>query len=155
MTRKNGLIINHIPDPTEQMGTVVHFIQGMPITCSRSPDCQFCQAAKRNDIETWLATIPFPWHAISKWQRLNIPIWAIGKTIKRMCARCRVENTPCYKCIRKGCEEWMSTPEFWGKEQGCPFNFEGYCKKFDCNHKPRLLNPSNRWYAKARVVRGG
>ena len=137
----------------DDSGKKVHWISGMPITCNRGPDCQLCIKEKHNQIGEWLKSIPYPMKHFIKWQKAEIPRWAIGKMIKQICAKCTVEKIPCYQCLRIKCTEWFKEKERVGQLQGCWAYYDNYCKDWYCHHDPVLIIEGNRWWNDTTGIR--
>lgn len=141
---KNDLTIK---TPTEHdSGAKIHWVDGMPFTCSRGPDCRLCKEDLHKNIKKWLKQIPYPLADFVKWHNQGIPRWAIGKTIEQICKRCKVEPLTCYICIRHECQDWFSEPDRLGQDEGCRWYLDGYCTNWYCSHRPCLIIPNNRWW---------
>jgi len=153
---KDGLLID--AGDLNEPGYKVHWVNGVPIQCSASgadSDCQFCRMEKRNKIKTWLKKIPFPTDdmlEVKKFLKGGIQKWALGKTHEEICKLCRLEKTPCFKCLRKNCEDWGVVDHADGIQivHGCTTHneFEGYCTDFECKFTPRLVEPNPDWRKK-------
>lgn len=141
---KKDLIIK---TPTEHdEGKKIHWIDGMPFTCDGGVDCQLCHKEWDNRIKNWLKSVPFPYRSFALWHSEKIPRWAIGKTIKQICDKCKKEKVPCYLCLRNKCEDWYKDPELVGQIIGCANNYDNHCKDWYCRHEPTLIETNNRWW---------